>query len=208
MLVFVDESGDPGMKGKPGTSGLFVISGVIFAQTGDAQACDKRIDKLRKECFGSQNREFKFNKCCEELRKRFLCSVVEQEFRYWGFVLNKSKLYGPGFQYKESFYKYTSKLLFENAKSYLSNATVVIDGSGNREFRNQLQTYLKSKINTEEKVIKKVKIEGSHSNNLLQLADMIAGALARHFREDKNDRFEYRKIVQSREIGLQVWPRK
>jgi hypothetical protein len=209
MLAFVDESGDAGMKNKPGSSALFVICAVLFLDNEDAHACDARISELRVECFGQKQREFKFNKCGDQHRKVFLRGVMGQEFLYIAFVLNKAKLYGPGFQFKESFYKYTCKLLFENAKRYLSDASVVIDGSGNREFRKQLQSYLKKKINIDkEKTIKKVKIEASHRNNLLQLADMIVGALARSFREDKAGCGEYRDIISRAELGVQIWPRK
>lgn len=167
MLVFVDESGDQGMREKRGSSPLFIITAVIFFENEDAVACDKRIDELRRDCFGSVQTEFKFNKCCYDYRRMFFNGIANQEFLYLAFVLNKCKLFGPGFQQKDSFYKYTSKLLFENAKPYLSQATVVIDGSGNREFRLQLQSYLKRKINTERETIRKVKTEASHSNNLL-----------------------------------------
>src|SRR5580698_5565051 len=111
MLAFVDESGDAGMKNKPGSSALFVICAVLFLDNEDAHACDARISELRVECFGQKQREFKFNKCGDQHRKVFLRGVMGQEFLYIAFVLNKAKLYGPGFQFKESFYKYTCKLL-------------------------------------------------------------------------------------------------
>jgi len=43
MLVFVDESGDCGIKGKAGSSQLFVIAAVIFEENLSAEACDKRV---------------------------------------------------------------------------------------------------------------------------------------------------------------------
>jgi hypothetical protein len=207
MLVFVDESGDQGMQEKRGSSLLFIITAVIFLDNDDAQACDQKIDELRRRCFGNDHQEFKFNKCCYEHRLTFLNGIVGFDFLYLAFVLNKSKLHGPGFQQKDSFYKYPSKLLFENEKAYLSEATVVIDGSGNREFRRQLQTYLKRKINTEALTIRKVKTEASHANNLLQLADMVCGAVARSYREGKEDRFAYRKIIGRRELKIIFWPK-
>ncbi len=161
MLVFVDESGDPGVRQKRGSSALFIIAAVIFIENEDAHACDSKINELRRRCFGNNTTEFKFNKCCREYRLAFLEGIAGGEFLYLAFVLNKDKLFGPGFQNKDSFYKYTSKLLFENAKPYLADAAVTIDGSGNREFRRQLQSYLKRKINTDSETIRKVKIEAS-----------------------------------------------
>ena len=207
MLVFVDESGDPGMRQKRGSSALFIIAAVIFVENEDAEACDLRIDELRRQCFGNSTTEFKFNKCCRAYRLSFLQGIAGKEFLYLAFVLNKDKLYGPGFREKDSFYKFTSKLLFENAKPFLSEASVTIDGSGNREFRRQLQSYLKRKINTDSETIRKVKIEASHGNNLLQLADMVCGAVARSFRDGKADRFHYRKVIGGKELKVIFWPK-
>lgn len=208
MLVFVDESGDSGIQKRKGSSSLFIIVAVLFVDVADATACDSKIDELRQRLFGNDHREFKFNKCCRDHRNTFLKETGQSEYLYYGFVLNKSMLYGEGFKYKSPFYKYTAKLLFENVKAYLSDATVVIDGSGEREFQQQLQSYLKAKINADgSDIIKKVKIQKSHSNNLLQLADMVCGALARCYRTEKDDCQEYREIIRRRELGVTVWPR-
>jgi hypothetical protein len=207
MLVFVDESGDCGIKGKKGSSALFVIAAVMFEENESAEACDRKISEIRRDCFNGRTQEFHFNKCCDKYRERFLSGIANHDFFYMAFVLDKSKLYGPGFSYKEPFYKFTAKLLFENAKPYLRDAAVLIDRSGNREFRQQLESYLKRKINTDREIIRKVKTEPSHSNNLLQLADMICGAVARSFRDDKTDPNTFRRLVAHRELDVQVWPK-
>jgi uncharacterized protein DUF3800 len=207
MLVFVDESGDSGMKGKVGSSELFVVAAVLFVENADAEKCDKRISEIAAGCFGGKTREFKFAKCSDDYRKKFLAGVAGQDFLYIAFALNKSKIWGEGFLYKDTFYKFTCKLLFENAKRYLKDASVVIDKSGNREFRLQLQKYLKAKINTDREAIKSVRTEVSHSNNLLQLADMVCGAVARSYKENKKDCGEFRAILRKRELGVVLWPR-
>lgn len=207
MLVFVDESGDSGMKGKEGSSALFVITAVLFEENESAEECDRAIKKVREECYPGRFTEFHFNKCCTAHRIKFFQAVAPMDFFYLSFVLDKSKLFGPGFNYKESFYKYTAKLLFENAKPYLNNATVTIDRSGNRDFRLQLEKYLKKKINVEDEIIRKIKTEPSHSNNLIQLADMVCGAVGRSYKMEKADQMTYRKIIGHRELGVQLWPK-
>ncbi|MCU1284943.1 MAG: hypothetical protein JWO13_1293 [Acidobacteriales bacterium] len=143
----------------------------------------------------------------DDYRQRFLEAVCEFDFFHLSFILNQAKIYGPGFSYKEPFYKFTAKLLFENAKPYLKEAIVMIDRNGNREFRIQLEKYLKGKMNGDRETIKKVKTESSHSNNLLQLADMVGGAVARSYRTDKEKPMVFRRMVRRREMGVQVWPR-
>ena len=55
--------------------------------------------------------------------------------------------------------------------------------------------------------IKRIKAEWSHNNNLVQLADMVCGAVARSYRKDKGDRFVYRDIIRAHETKVQFWPR-
>lgn len=208
MLVFLDESGDPGMKLEGGSSDLFIVALVVFDDDNTAQACDDRIALLRQELRMSPHHEFKFHKMSQTIRMAFLEAVAPYNFFYFGIILNKRKLVSPNFQIKDTFYKYTCSLVFKNALQVLDNATVVIDGSGSRDFRQQLSTYLKRKINDQKgttKRIGKVKIQESHRNNLLQLADMICGAVARSY-SDKKDAKEYRKAVSQRERHVQIWP--
>lgn len=207
MLVFVDESGDPGMKGKQGTSPHFVITAVIFEENEEAEECDRLIEQAKRKLFKNPAAEFHFSKCSDEFRQCFFEAVATSQFFYLSFVLNKKKVWGPGFQDKTSFYKYVASLLFENAKPHLRDASVTIDRCGNRDFRQQLERYLKRKINTHNRLIRKVKSEPSNSNNLLQLADMICGAVARSFREDKEDPNQFRRMIGLRELHTQVWPK-
>lgn len=208
MLVFIDESGDSGMKGKLGSSRIFVVTAILFEDNEDAQECDAHINQLRAELRLHENHEFHFNRCNDKIRRRFLEAVSGSQFFYHSIVLNKTKLWGEGFKHKDSFYKYAAGLVFENAKARLLNAKVVLDECGNRDFKNQLSKYLKRRMNDGEHVlIKKLTMESSHSNNLLQLADMVCGAVYRSFDTAREDRRKFRRIIAHRELMVQVWPK-
>lgn len=208
MLVFIDESGDSGMKNKAGSSAFFIVTAVLFEDDEEAEGCDKRIADLREEIGKHECFEFHFNQCSDDLRCQFLTAVSGYGFFYHSIVLNKAKLWGKGFQHKDSFYKYAAGLVFENAKPNLSQAKVVIDRCGNRDFRIQLSRYLQRRMNEGHDVlIKRVAMEASHSNSLLQLADMVCGAVARSFNVAKANRFIFRKIIRHRELRVQVWPK-
>lgn len=206
MLVFIDESGDTGLKINGGSSRYFVIVLVLFEENEEAVSCDQRIELLKRELRIKDHREFKFNKLRKEQRIAFIEAVIPYSFFYYGIVINKDpqKLYGDGFKIKESFYKYACSLVFENAKPHLNDATIVIDGSGSREFKKQFQSYLRKKIGTG--IIKKIKIQNSFTNNLIQLADIIAGAVHRSF-TNKGDKDIYRKLLAIKEMRVQVWPK-
>lgn len=208
MFVYVDESGDSGVKGKKDSSEFFIVTAIIFQNREDAEECSNIIDQLRKELNWNANHEFKFNKLSAQYRRRFLRAVAESKFTYCTVVIDKKLLSGPGFQYKNSFYKYPIRMLFQNSKEYLDEAIVTIDKTGEREFRKEIESYLKRHTNTssDSVCIKKVRMQDSHRDNLLQLADMVCGAVGRSLKTNKTDYRIYRALVAHREIHFQRWP--
>jgi Protein of unknown function (DUF3800) len=209
MLVFIDESGDCGMKLSAGSSRFFTITLLIFEDRDEANTVDARIQLLKGEMKFPDHFEFHFANLRNDLRAEFLKAVAKYDFYYCSTVINKAKLTGKGFQFADSFYKYACGLVFENAKPRLKSATVVIDGSGSRQFQKQLSTYLRKRVASSEqgaKLISKIKLQNSRANNLLQLADMICGAVARSYGA-KRECAALRKLISPRELDVQFWPR-
>jgi len=130
MLVFIDESGDTGLKITEGATKYFTIAMVVFDENDEALSCDQRIGLLRRELRLPEDYEFHFHRNSNRVREAFFKAVLPYQFFYYGIVINKPKLFGEGFKNKESFYKYAGGLLFENAKEKLERATVVVDESG------------------------------------------------------------------------------
>ncbi len=209
MRVFMDESGDVGMDVAHGASTLFTVVLVLFRETEEAQAVDNRTSLLRCELIKSASFEFHFQENSDYIRKKFLEAVSSYDFSYFGFVINKTKFSKESLPTSAAFYQYVCGLIFENAKPYLNKAIVKIDASGGRKFQRQLAAYLKAKINLPDADIRyldKVSSESSSANNLLQLADMVCGAVARSYRPDKKSPDVFRKIIKHREISVQLFP--
>jgi hypothetical protein len=203
MLVFIDESGDTGTKFGKGSSPYFVVALVVFHDTEQATACDKRIDELREELGVKPGYEFKFNTTRKEFRSAFYQAVLPFTFFYYGIVINKQDQNArPLLADRKIFYRYACGLVLESANAQLRDATVIVDGSGSQTFQRQIRTYLKRKM---PKLIRKLKLKSSRGNNLLQLADMIAGAVHRSFGL-KSDKNRYKRMLKPHEISVRVWP--
>lgn len=209
MLIFIDEAGDTGRKIDQGSTKHFIVSLIIFQDNDEANACDQRINLLRRELKLSKDYEFHFTHNSKRVRKEFLRAVQPYQFVYFSVVIDKDpkKLWGPGFTTKESFYKYACQMVFTNALPYLDNAIVVLDRSGSPDFRNKLAKYLKMSLNKGEKrAIKKIRQQRSSVNNLIQLADYVCGVINRKVQK-KNDWQEYYKFISSKELWVQFWPK-
>jgi len=207
MLVFVDESGDPGFD--PGSSRFFTVALVLFEEEDEALACDRRIGLLRRELRLSDDYEFKFSHNSRRTRTAFLNAVSPYGFFYTAVSLNKQpeKLWGEGFHDPRSLYLYTCRLVFENAKPFLNQAIVIVDRSGGNDFQYRLARYLKQRGSAEAGTawIKKIKVQDSKKNNLLQLADYVVGAINRRI-EGKPEWQEYRNQLAKKELRVQIWP--
>jgi hypothetical protein len=210
MLAFVDESGDTGMKTAEGSSSVFLISVVLFEDHDEATALDTRIAKLRSELNLPTDFEFHFKECSHNRRVAFFEAVAQFDFFYLTFCLQKDRVYPGTFKYQDSFYKWVCGTLFENTKPYLDNAIIKIDKCGSQEFRKRLFSYLRERIkdpSSQGQYIKSMKAEDSRSNNLLQLADMVCGAVRRSVVGDKSKAEDYRNIIKHREMSVRVWPK-
>lgn len=209
MLVFVDESGDPGMKLSSGSSRLFVVGLVVFDDRDEAQRCDDAISELRCQLYLPEAYEFHYSHNSKRIREKFLDAASSFSFKAHIFALDKKLVTGSGFQYKDSLYKWTANTVFQNAKNYLKDATVVLDKCGDRTFRDELAAYLRKRINKKggPTHIKKVKLEASDRNNLLQLADYVVGVSSGVFQGNQFARDMDRRYLRSHVMSRRRWPK-
>jgi hypothetical protein len=195
MLVFIDESGDPGFKVADGASPIFVVAMVIIQGAEEAQAITAIIDECRKQT--GHRSEFKFNKTCDDFKDRFFELVAHCPFSVRAIVVEKDVIYSPRLRAsKERFYEYFVRKMMENDGGVLENAKVIIDGSGERTFRQDLNAALRRKLGRG--VIRDVRFKDSKSDNLVQLADMCAGAIARSYRRDRKTPDKWRRLLRPR----------
>ncbi len=201
MLVFVDESGDTGLRNLDGSSRYFVITLVLFDTQEAAEEVSQKIDALRQELSLPAQYEFHFFKTKDVLRRAFLTAVRQGQFIFCSLGVDKRKLHGTEFDHRDLFYKTVCEAAFSQARPLLHEANVQFDESGSKAFRQSLASHLLRSINDGEpgmKRIKKVKAQNSKGNNLMQLADMLCGAVARSYHEENGEN-EFRRLVSTRE---------
>jgi hypothetical protein len=208
MLIFIDESGDPGLKMGNGSSKYFIVALVAFEEREEALAADNRISLLRTEQGLPDDFEFHFNKMKPAYRRTFLEAVAPCSFVYFGIVINKARLAGREFQFRGSIYEYACGLLLQEAKPRVNNAIIVIDENGSKNLGRELRSSLVRQLKDDsgKRFIKNVRTQNSTKNNLLQLADMVVGSIARTY-SGKKDSHEYRRLIAHREINVQFWPK-
>ena len=208
MLVFVDESGDAGFKFAEGSSAYFVITLVIFGDDEEAERLRLRIDVLRNELRLPGDYEFHFFRNNVHIRRAFLSTIKGYDFQFFSLVVDKRKLSGMAYQSGSAFYKAICGVAFEAAKPLLSEANVKFDDSGGKALKKELASYIKRRVNEEGEEaerIKKIGTQDSKFSNLIQVADMVSGAVYRSFGSE-GDAGYYRNIIKHREYSVLHWP--
>lgn len=90
MLVFIDDSGDPGFKLNKGSTSHFVIAMVVFDDELEAEKTAITIKELKRELGFDDDVEFRFFKSSQDIRVKFLQSVDSQNFKIRCLVVDKS----------------------------------------------------------------------------------------------------------------------
>lgn len=198
MLVFIDDSGDPGFKLDKGSTLFFVISLVIFDDELEAERVALAIKELRRSLKFPDDMEFKFHKSRKTVREKFLNAINPFKFRIRSLVIKKTVIRSDELrENKNSFYGYAIKTVLKHSNDTILNAKIKIDGSGDRVFRKSFLTYLRKQLNSKQKkIMKNCKLVDSKGNVLIQMADMIAGSIRRHCDKSKTDHLIYRNIIK------------
>lgn len=206
-LVFVDDSGDPGLKNA--SSNYFVIASAIFIEPKDAMLVMHEIDEYRIELGWRYNHEFKFTKNPKNVIIELLRRVGKYNFQVYAVYIEKKSFRNippimSQFLDKEKLYNWTIKELLKDLP--LESAKVTIDGRSSKQNMKNTKTYLRREIgNNDEKI--EIKFDDSAKTSLLQLADIIAGSINRSLQIDKTDSGNYinifkKKIIKIRKIDF------
>jgi hypothetical protein len=201
MLVFIDKSGDPGFKVGRGSTAVFVMALVAFKTADEGIVTRDAIDALAKRLrIGG---EFKFSGSRPEVRDAFFACISPCSFCVRAIVVRKELIYSNILRAdKERFYSFFVKSMLSFDNGLLKNARVIIDGSGDLEFKRELKAYLRRYLETGS--LESIKFKNSTNDRLVQLADMCVGAIARSYRRDRSDANRWRSMLEPKIEN--VWP--
>ena len=208
MFVFIDDSGDAGFKLGQGSSEHLVIACCIFESNDDAEQAAETIRGFRNKLKWNRDQEFKFSKTREDIRLDFFKEITESKFFVRAIVIDKKIITSPTFKAdRVSFYNYAIQEVLTHSFGAISEAKVRIDGKGSREYVKAAARYFKEQANTNDNVIANVKFVDSKGDQLIQLADMFAGAIKRTHDTGHSKQAIYRNALAPfiRRASSDIW---
>ena len=176
--IFIDESGDLGVKNVPESSRFIVLTALIFEDSNELNKCKNRIKELKSNLGRSDSFEFKFSKSSNRFRKIFFDNLKDFSFHIIYTVQNKRDFQGNSVD----LYFLLFNSLFNKFSMFKGSLYIEIDGKAEAKHRKEAISFLR-------KILKgrKLKITFANSKNsfLIQAVDMIAGCIRVY--HDKSD---------------------
>lgn len=202
QLVFIDDSGDPGFK-EGASSSDFVLAAALFIDPDIATLVNNVITEYRRELGWKDEHEFKFRKAPKDVKLKFLRIVSKYDFDIYAVYINKAE-YPNVFKFSddEKLYNWATKELLMIMP--LNEARVRIDGKYGKPYRTRIRTYIRKELNKEGLCVDDFDVQDSAKDNLIQLADVIAGSINRSFQADKTDAQEYIRIIRRKIVELKL----
>ena len=135
------------------------------------------------------NASFKFHQSRIQVKRKFLQKVSKYKFRIRAIAVKKENIRSPFLiSNKESFYNYIVMQVLKNSKKYIKKAKLKFDRRGEKKIRDNLRVYLSRELdNKSNHIFEDLKFVDSKTNVLIQLADMVAGAIGSYYKNKDKD---------------------
>ena len=210
-IGFIDESGDKSIHyEKSGVTTYFVVSAIIVDENSVVNVRDEFQRIASKH---TQAPEIKSNaRAFQKIEKRIelLEEIANLDFRIYSIIVDKRKIFeDSGLQFRNSFYKYVNGLLDRELYDYYPYLELISDQHGTENFMEGFISYVEQNHKQTE-LFKGPTFSFNDSKNepLIQLADFIAGSIARCYEPDKVDprNKEILEILDKKILHLREWP--
>jgi hypothetical protein len=190
MLIFVDDSGDPGIKLNSGSSRFFVLSAIKFIDNLDAEEASLVLKRYKRKIRMLDNQEIKFNQLSMKRRVEILDELKNIKINIFAVYFDKEENI---LENNLSYINYMKTLFKKYEKDFLNNK-IIIDGGHERIYQKDFFNKITdgTKISTKE-----IRMKDSKSNTLLQLADIFAGAVHFGLKNNKDYLSKYKKEIIS-----------
>lgn len=186
----------------------FIIASVII-NLDELDTVNIELEKIRKHFF--QTGELKSQKISNNHKRRELILNELNKINYsiYALVVDKRKLFGEGFKYKQSFYKYLNGILYKEIYRTFPQVDLVVDEHGQNDFMRSFKKYVQNNHIRDLFSGSDFLIQKSHSELGIQLADIIAGTLGYIYDEHKKGEHsaKFMKILSEKIISINNFPK-
>lgn len=206
--AFADEFGDSNLNIENGGSTYFIIVAALVAPA-DLDGARQRAEEIRSRRF--QKGEMKSSSIAgnDERRARVLAEMLSIPFRFRAVVIDKREIdRESGLIYKQPFFKFLNGVLYQSLYRAFPRLCLIADQHGGTDFMTGFERYVRQTHQPDLFTRADFRFGESRSEPLIQLADVIAGSLARYYEPSvASDRApEFVELLRQKSLGIETWP--
>lgn len=207
VIAFADEFGNNSFDFE--TQGSHFIIASVIMNADELSEIQIQLEDIRKRYF--QTGEIKSSKVKHNHNRRILIlrELKKVNFSVYAVVIDKRKLFGEGFKYKKSFYKYLNGILYKELYRTFPQLELKVDEHGGNDFMRSFKKYVEKNHIRNLFAGSDFQVQKSHNDLGVQLADMMAGTLGYIFDELKksNKSPEFAELINDKLISLNQFPK-
>lgn len=207
ITAFADEFGNNSFEFQ--TQGSHFIIATVITKTENLETLKSQVSEIRlKHKF--QTGELKSSKVATDhsRRKRILEDIARLDISIYAVIIDKTKLFGEGFNFKKSFYKFANNLLYKELYRTFPTLDLYVDEHGGNEFLKEFKKYVEKNHSRNLFSGADFNILNSKQNELIQLADFVAGSLGYIFDHLKKSEYssDFQSILSPRISSMTYFP--
>lgn len=210
IFAYTDESGAFGWNfDLANVSSHFVIASIIVREN-DLVVLQDGLDIIRQKYFGNAEMKSKSIGNNYQRRRSILSDLANLPFAIFAVVFDKRKMTNyNGLRYKQSFYKFLNNIVHKELRRAFTNVVVMADEIGGSDYMKSFSSYFREQSDIPTLFGDANFFFNKSDNNVcVQLADIIAGTIARKYDElYKNEQItDFIPIIKSKLIRIQLYP--
>jgi hypothetical protein len=202
-VIYLDESGNPNVADL--NPPVLVIGAVVIESRQDLAARDQRFRNAHALIKRPATHELRTVGLSADNHAKVLHELSLLDYQWAAACFDKARLAQSDFMSPAAFYRYAFQFLIGDLLTIAWRADLVIDEHSTPAFQAQLEGYLRRQnsglpVNR----LGSVTFSSSSSQRLIQLADLIAGAVRRSVEGERRPLRE----IEHKMINLEFWPPK
>ncbi|MBT2737594.1 DUF3800 domain-containing protein [Bacillus sp. ISL-7] len=208
QFAFIDESGDYSFdfENKDVSTHFIIVS--ILAKESNKELLEQEVEKVRQKYF--QTDEMHTDKMDNpHLRIQLLNELKDLPFNIYAYVVDKRKIReDSGITFEKTFIKFMNRLIYDDLNRTFDQLDLVLVEQGTKEFMSEFKTYIKEKSVPDLFNYSIFGFNHSKSELLLQLANFIAGTIAKGYDQTQySENYPlFHKIIKKKIIAINLWP--
>ncbi len=173
--AYIDESGDPHFNS--GCSPSFFVCATMTKEDNIDTICESVSNIMKKHDL----HELKSSRISSERRRDdILKDIAELPIMIFTILVNKERLYGDWFRYRQTFYKYILGRLVSELHRVFGNLDLSFDRYGSDRYQESFRKYIEVKQQTE-LFASRINISSAKINPLIQISDIVAGSIRKYY---------------------------